>query len=76
MTEVEFLKNFGANLEYELENAWMTQRDLADISGLNESTISRYIRGTCMPTLKNVINIAKALDCSVLDLIDTSEMII
>ena len=75
MTEVEFIKYFGNSLSYELEDAWMNQRELADITGISETTISRYINGSQMPSLKNVVNIAKALDCSVLDLIDVSEEI-
>ena len=75
MTEVEFIKYFGDSLSHELEDAWMSQQDLADITGISTTTISRYANGTQMPSLKNVINISKALDCNILDLIDITEII-
>ena len=75
MTEVEFMKIFGDSLCYELEDAWMSQQELADITGISKTTISRYVSGTQMPSLKNVINISKALDCNILDLIDSTEVI-
>ena len=75
MTEVAFLRQFGINLLDMLDYCNTTQKELAEDTGLSESTISRYTRGLMMPTLKNLINIAYALDCTVDDLIDSTERI-
>ena len=40
----------------------ISQKQLAKISGLTESTISRYVRGERIPRGVNLIKIAKALD--------------
>lgn len=70
MTEIEFLKRFGNNLKKVMEDSWMTQNELSEETGISESTIGRYIRGDCMASIKNVINIMVALDCEFEDLID------
>ena len=40
----------------------ISQKQLAKISGLTESTISNYVRGERIPRGVNLIKIAKALD--------------
>lgn len=70
MSELEWIEIFGDNLVGLLEDARMTQRDLADETGLAESTISRYINKQSAPSIFAVINIAYALDCDFNDLID------
>lgn len=70
MSELEWLDIFGDNLRDMLEDANMTQRDLADEAGLSESAISQYIHKQKIPSLKSIINIAYALDCSMDELID------
>ena len=40
----------------------MNQRELAQRSGLAESTISDYVHGNKMPTIRGVNNIALALN--------------
>ena len=75
MTEVQFMKRIGENLQYLLEDSWMTQKELAEDTGISESTISRYIRGEVMPTAKNLANIVRSLGCEWDELIDTNEII-
>lgn len=70
MSENEWLAYFGVNLEEYMIAAKMTQRDLADASGLSEASISNYIRGRRMPEVRAIINIAEALNCSVNELVD------
>lgn len=76
MTELELMRRFAYNLKNMLEYNNATQRELAEDTGLSESTISCYIRADRMPSLKNVINIAYALDCRIDELIDINEYII
>lgn len=75
MTEQRFIQEFGYNLQRELDDYGMTQKELADAIRVSKSTINLYINGNTMPTLKNVINIAYALDCDIEDLIDVGEMV-
>jgi len=70
MNEREWLAYFGVNLEEYMKAAKMSQRDLADASGLSEAAVSNYIRGRTMPGVRALINMAEALHCSVDELID------
>ena len=76
MSEIEWLDIFGDNLVDMLKEARMTQRDLADDSGLSEATISAYINKKKIPGLKAIINIADALHCTIDELIDFGDRII
>lgn len=75
MTELEWLQIFGDNLADMLNDARMTQRELADETGLSESSISNYIKKNKIPGIKALINISYALDCDVSDLIDFGDRI-
>ena len=66
-TEAEWLELFSENLRHLMIDANMTQRDLADESGLAESSISRYLRGTSMPTVKAIINLTYAFGLDTID---------
>lgn len=76
MTELELMREFGENLKAELDDAWMSQKELSEYTGISEATISYYIHGERMPSLKNVINIANALDIEVSDLVTLDEKIV
>lgn len=75
MTELEWVGIFGDNLSDMLQDAKMSQQELADATGLSKASISSYINKRKAPGLKAIINIAHALDCSVDDLMDFEEMI-
>lgn len=75
MSENEWLKMFGNNLRYLLDEYCVTQKDLAEMTGLAEGTISEYVRGNKMPGAKALLAISYALDESVDDLIDFGERI-
>lgn len=80
MTEIEWLESFRMNLASLLHEANMTQRELADATGIDESTVSRYLSRDSsrwlMPSVKTIINMSYALDCEISDLIDFGERII
>lgn len=75
MSEMKWLETFGDNLRYLLDEYRMTQKDLAEMTGLSEGTVSKYINKTQMPTVRAIINISYALDESYDDLIDFGERI-
>lgn len=75
MKEIDFIHIFANNLRYSMDYVDMSQRELADASGIDESVISRYLRGRVMPSTRCLVNIAYALDCRVEDLIPCEELV-
>lgn len=75
MHKRKWLTEFGDNLAAMLRETDMTQKELAERSGISETSISYYLQGIRAPTAKAIINIAYALDCSIDDLIDFGETI-
>lgn len=55
-------------IRQKLKEKDMTQRELAEETGLTESIISRYCHGTRNPRLYNVLKIAEVLDLTLDDL--------
>ena len=70
MDEYKLLHDFGRNLKDLLNDSRISQKELSELTGISEPTISRYIAGNMMPTLKNIVSIMEALDCDYEDLID------
>ena len=75
MSEVEWMRIFGDNLKEILEERGMTQRDLADETGLSESAISNYINKKRMADVRAVLNIWYALGCPIDDIFDFGDML-
>ena len=71
----EWLNIFGDNLASILEEERMSQRELARLTGLNESTISRYINKLQMPTVSAIINISFALEWQFEDMLNYGAML-
>ena len=71
----ELLNIFGVNLASILEEERMSQRELARLTGLNESTISRYINKLQMPTVRAIINISFALEWQFEDMLNYGAML-
>ena len=70
MTEIEWLNAFGDNLARLMYESRFTQKDLAEMSGLSEGTISKYLNKRQMPNVKAILNISYVLQCDVSELID------
>lgn len=51
----------GDKIKRRREKAGMTQKDLADASGLTQSSVSYYESGERTPSLKTLAALAKAL---------------
>ena len=75
MSEVEWMKIFGQNLEEMLVEARMTQRELAEDTGLSEAAISQYINQRRMPTVRALVNISYSLGCSFDELMDFGDRV-
>lgn len=67
MSEYQWMDIFGDNLRELIRDAGMTQRELAEESGVSEAMISRYINKKCMPSVAALASIAHALPCADLD---------
>lgn len=72
MNAKQWRYEFGENLEALLREYPMTQKELADATGLTKAAISNYVLGKRIPTVEAVLAIAYALDCTTDDLIDLS----
>lgn len=70
MSEVRWLKEFGERLTWLMNYTWTSQDELAEILGVTQSTVSRYMRGLQMPDIDTVIIIARELDYDINKLID------
>ena len=75
MSELEWMDIFSENLASILQDVDATQRDLAEMTGLSEASISNYINKKRLPNAKAILNIAYALNCSTDDLIDFGDTI-
>jgi transcriptional regulator with XRE-family HTH domain len=55
------LNSFGYNLKIARKRKKLTQSELADRCGISRSTLIRYEKGKCQPSLDNVENFSKEL---------------
>lgn len=51
----------------------LTQQQLADKCGIKQNSISRYEKGVREPSIKVLMTLAKALDCSIDELLRDPE---
>ena len=70
MDEYKLLRDFGRNLEDLLNEENMSQRELSELTGINNSTISRYVACVTMPSIANIVKIMRVLECEFEDLVD------
>jgi transcriptional regulator with XRE-family HTH domain len=75
MSETVWMQTFGNNLIYFMQQAGMTQEQLARATGLTQASISRYAAGLQLPGIRAVINIANVLGVTTDELIDFGDMI-
>lgn len=76
MTELEWMNIFGDNLKYLMEYTNTSKEELAKWTGIDESTISRYLNKKQMPTIEAIINIADVLGESYDDLLYFEDFVI
>ena len=62
---------FGRRLASLLERSRLSQRDLANMTGLTEAAVSRYISGAREPRAVTVAKSAKVLDVTPQELLGT-----
>lgn len=75
MTEKEFMDIFAENLIGAMQEAGISQSELAKESHLTEASISRYLSRDRMVSSRAIINMAIALNCNMDDLIPFYDLI-
>lgn len=70
ISEEEWRKLFARNLNQKMRNVAMTQDRLAEMIGVTQVTISKYTNGLAIPNSRNLIKMAKALKCSIHELVN------
>lgn len=70
ISEEEWREMFARNLNKKMRNVTMTQDRLAEKVGISQVAISKYVNGLATPSSLNLIKIAKALQCSIHELIN------
>lgn len=76
MSEQEWLDIFGDNLRDMLEEAYMSQEELADAIGVTRATVNRYINKQRIPSVKAIINMSMVFGCTIDELIYFEDRII
>lgn len=75
MSEIEWMDIFGDNLRDILKEQNMSRRELAQVLGVSEVTISNYINKKQIPTMEVIVNMAYELSISVDELIDFGDRV-
>lgn len=75
MTEAQWCRKFSEKVRKLMGYKGFSQRELARLSKIPENTLGRYLNGRRIPRADQIVNIAKALDCSVTELIQFGEMV-
>ena len=64
MTDEEYLRELGLTLERIMYHKGISQVELSEMTGISQTTISRYVSGRSNPSYRNLDKIAKALGYS------------
>lgn len=76
MTDEQLRLEFSKRLRgIAWRNKGYRQRALSEATGISEVTISYYYNGLRMPKADNLIKIARAIDCTIDDLIMVDDII-
>ncbi len=69
-TDREWLRMFSENLKEAMSDAHFTQIKLSRETGIPQSSLSRYLQGTRIPSIEDVMAICETLNISVNDMIN------
>lgn len=61
---MDILSNFAERLKELISEYGLTQKQLAQVTGITETSISKYVRGEDEPSLKSLIVIANHFKCT------------
>lgn len=69
MSDTELLNRISANLSNIRKEQRYTQREVAELAGLNPNYYAKVERGNGMPSLKTIHKLAKALKVTATDIV-------
>ena len=69
MSDTELLNQISANLSKIRKEQRYTQREVAELAGLNPNYYAKVERGNGMPSLKTIHKLAKALKVTASDIV-------
>ena len=72
MTQEDWMWIFARRLSAKCQERGIRYDELADLTGMSERTIVRYMTGVAQPSAYNVTKIALALGCSASDIMPIS----
>nr|DAL32315.1 MAG TPA_asm: helix-turn-helix domain protein [Caudoviricetes sp.] len=75
MSEVEFIDIFANNLCSLMQEVGINRIELANEAHLAKGSITRYLSGERMPSLRAIVNLSMALNCEIYDLIPNYDYI-
>ena len=75
MTKQKWLDDFAYNLFEMMDYTNTSQAELSRLTGLSRQTIIGYLKGTTVPSGIALVNISKALDCEIEELVNVTEFI-
>ena len=68
-TDIGWRKEFARRLRKKIAMKGITQANISRLTGIGQPLLSFYTQGKSLPSAQKVSALAKALDCSVTDLI-------
>ena len=68
-TDAGWRKEFARRLRKKMAMKGITQTNISELTGISQPLLSLYVQGKCLPSGQKVSSLAKALNCSVNDLI-------
>lgn len=75
MTKQKWLDDFAYNLFEMMDYANTSQAELSRLTGLTRQNIIRFLKGEAVPSMIAIINIAKALECEIDELVKLDEIV-
>jgi transcriptional regulator with XRE-family HTH domain len=75
MTKQKWLDDFAYNLFEMMDYTNTSQAELSRLTGLTRQNIIRFLKAEAVPSMIAVINIAKALDCEIDELVKLDEIV-
>ena len=69
ISEIEWMRIFSTNLREIMREQGVSPGDLADELCVTTGTVSKYMNGRIMPSVKALANIAHVLDVDIYDIL-------
>lgn len=75
MTEIQWIDIFADNLREIIAESGYSQMEVAEMTGIPQPVLSRYVNKRVVPSVVNIIKLSYALNCDIRDLIDFGDIV-